>query len=721
MIYSDTVTVSLVNGKMFPIDIDVDVQMTVTSKNQYYYWCTVLSKITATFSDGSTHEFAHTSTNVEITNSQGDVQWTISPYSGWGSQGSRTLSVESAESSQISPRSRWMAQPCAYWGKAVGKSTAINLPGNLMPASGDCDVWIDVAHWAARTVTAGGPWDSETAVWALRQNSPTASAINDGTPVITYQRTDEHAGEVVIWYADSGGTLHLGSSDSFEDGELKQICVRIRGKQIQAVMLGVKDGSFQELGDATYTWSPALNSSRGISFGLVSDDNENFILPNLMFGSLVVLPTESQGTLPVHARVPTQITVCGGNVFYQQEDEDTPESLLSEVGLGQVSVAQDYDQLYIAVEGATNIWDVDTSGGSAGALIAEDGTAPVNPKLCCNWRGRIVVVTRDEPNNIYASRAGDPLDWDYGQEDAQAAFALNDGTEAGKIGLPITALIVASNDVLIVGGEKSIWCLQGDPMDGGSVQDIVHSIGVISQSAWCRISDGSVIFVSQNGLYQISSGAMVPVCLSGAWSQFFTEMDRSGQWCLCGYDRDREAVLVIYTPTVTSGDSQGLYYDIRTRSCWAVTFPYAIAPTCVSMDETSDPQRRQLVFGCRDGYVRYFAPELPWDDGNRTIESYFWFGPLTDPDMSQKLMLSTLEVEVAAGSEANLGIYAGNSYPEALTAMPAANIAIGPAAANRNRSRVRGQTIALRLTATALRPMLYERGSAEVTPGGMRR
>jgi hypothetical protein len=69
---------------------------------------------------------------------------------------------------------------------------------------------------------------------------------------------------------------------------------------------------------------------------------------------------------------------------------------------------------------------------------------------------------------LYASRAGNPEDWDYSAVDAAAAWAAT-------IGHPIEHLFPTANALVVIGGGRATAFI-GDPAAGGCVRDLTNVI-----------------------------------------------------------------------------------------------------------------------------------------------------------------------------------------------------------------------------------------------------
>jgi hypothetical protein len=271
-------------------------------------------------------------------------------------------------------------------------------------------------------------------------------------------------------------------------------------------------------------------------------------------------------------------------------------------------------------------WVTDTYASGA-----SKGTVPQDCRLICRYRDRMVLAGAPaDPHIWYMSRMGDPKDFDYGVSVADLRRATA-GTiaDSGEIGEPITALIPHSDDYLIFGLANSIRVLRGDPTFGGQIDLLAEGIGVLVGRAWCRMPDGATILMTTDGLYYISPGA-------GAFPQPLSRDHLPDD--LVGIDGESVFVLMAYDPRfrgvhiILHGDNASgrhhYWFDWVARSFWPVAYGNSDhEPTLPVLTAPDMPVPPQVLFACRDGYIRAFEPTALTDCGE-PIVSYLKFGPL---------------------------------------------------------------------------------------------
>src|SRR5262249_26865517 len=98
---------------------------------------------------------------------------------------------------------------------------------------------------------------------------------------------------------------------------------------------------------------------------------------------------------------------------------------------------------------------------TAGALPTDAGGN--YPRLICTWRGRLVLSgLKQDPHNFFMSAVSNGHDFDYSPLSVTPTQAVAGNLSSlGLIGDVITSLVPYSDDVLIVGGDHTIWMIQG--------------------------------------------------------------------------------------------------------------------------------------------------------------------------------------------------------------------------------------------------------------------
>lgn len=321
---------------------------------------------------------------------------------------------------------------------------------------------------------------------------------------------------------------------------------------------------------------------------------------------------------------------------------------------------------------ANGVYNIEAAGSMK-------GTAPTNCSMIAAWRARIVVSGQKEnPHLVYASRVGNPFDWDSGSNDPTASWVLN-VAQAGNIGDVVTALMPSTDDTLLIGQDRGLYRLDGDVTDGGSLSVVSTAVGVCGPRAWCSSGDGTTYFVNASGLWSYGQGGLRN--LSGArLGAYWRTTVRQGVMIQLAYDPTRNGVWVFATatdPALAVFVVNHLFYDIDLDAFFPMSFLRTeMDPTAVVWQHDPNGWTRGLLLGGADGLLRRMS-SLGCGDGDD------WNGTTRVPILSHCLMGPVMlagdvqrsrshEIEVVAGT--NRFRSPGYTYftaNEATTALPA--------------------------------------------------
>ncbi|MHA7813262.1 MAG: hypothetical protein ACX94C_07730 [Phycisphaerales bacterium] len=152
------------------------------------------------------------------------------------------------------------------------------------------------------------------------------------------------------------------------------------------------------------------------------------------------------------------------------------------------------------------------------------GTIPTRPKLICDWRGRVVLARCEgKSRTLYMSEQGNPFGWDFYPPVISATMAVSldvpTTSDTGNIPDVVNALVPYSDEILIIGGDHTIWAINGDPTAGvlgaargtfpsGQLQLISDSVGMAYGRPWCKDPSGVLYFFgSRGGVYRMVPGS----------------------------------------------------------------------------------------------------------------------------------------------------------------------------------------------------------------------
>lgn len=299
------------------------------------------------------------------------------------------------------------------------------------------------------------------------------------------------------------------------------------------------------------------------------------------------------------------------------------------------------------------------------------GTVPTYCWLTANWRGRFILAQDiNNPQNVYASRLGDPYDFNYAATDPAAAWAAN-FSESGQIGEPVTAFIPFNDDLAVVSCINSVWLIEGDPSDGGSFVLLSNTMGIVGPRAWCTDAAHTLYFVGTSGLYSLRpfwAQYQPPQNLTDkTWMQFFQGLDRNQSQITLVYDEVNQYIkigIAPYSPTEsTSPVGSTLIFDLRNGGLWPQGYggdatPFSIASyvpgyALTSVDADGWPigpavPQQTIALGGSEGCVYQASPSTTYDQtvtGNYAISSYATFGPI-NPIPDSMALLHAVEMDM---------------------------------------------------------------------------
>jgi len=347
----------------------------------------------------------------------------------------------------------------------------------------------------------------------------------------------------------------------------------------------------------------------------------------------------------IYGKVITTVDFSDGETVTGTDDDGNAISFTAVSALAQSSVPLWYDW---------TVWGGDSAYG----------TLPEQPTIGCLYRGRIVLAGKAYDSHQWEmSRQGNPWDWNYVANDAQAPIAGNNA-DVGKVGEPIIALIPRKDDYLIFGCTNSLWVLRGDPAEGGSLDPITLTTGMFGPKSWCWDAEDNLYFWGSGGIYLLPTQGGTIGQVVNLTAQIVPDIigdekiDPSTHRVTMGYDRRRHGILISIT-RITSGANSNYWLDLRTKGLFPESYPTNAAVESMCFYNADDDDYRHLLLGCKDGYIRYFDDNAKVDDNGDTdaaISAYCVFGPYAlneDPDNEGKLISSTIVVAGGASGGAH--------------------------------------------------------------------
>jgi hypothetical protein len=344
----------------------------------------------------------------------------------------------------------------------------------------------------------------------------------------------------------------------------------------------------------------------------------------------------------------------------------TGTGALAQIGSGlmtPMSIATANGKAYI-VDGSTTVKVIDCEAGTVATLTASAGSVPQRGTICCTWRGRLLIVSKLDPHNIYASKSGDATDWDTDPATVTAtqAWALNAGETEGKIGRPIRALVPCGDDYLIVGTDAGIYVLRGDPANGGDVQTLAQAgVGMFGQNAWCIDPAGTVWFFGAGKLWTMAPGSPPQeAAMSSRLADWLGDRNGISNHVSMAWDGWRNGCWLFFTPVdgVTAGTHA--FYDASADAAELHQFPATMQPVASFAYDGDGLKDRYILLGGNDGYIRKLNPTSTNDDGT-AISSSVEFTPIRPAGVGEQAILTECVLSTGTTSRLTLGCKAGET------------------------------------------------------------
>ena len=266
------------------------------------------------------------------------------------------------------------------------------------------------------------------------------------------------------------------------------------------------------------------------------------------------------------------------------------------------------------------------------------GSIPDQVNAGCSWRGRgVVCADKYYPHQWYMTRQGGNMwDFNYISNDKQSPVAGGgDPDVPGQVGDIIVVPIPYDRDHLLFGCANSIYCMFGDPVDGGTLDKLDIPGGILGTRAWCKDRNGSLYMLVSTGLIRIPKGfGAFENLTEETYPDFINDLafNPSTHRIVMGYDKIKHGVKIVKV-TLATGANTGWWYDLKIEGL----FPESYASTehgIFSMFdyEATNPTYRKLLLGCNNGYIYKEdsdnADDTLADDSAQAVDSYITFGPI---------------------------------------------------------------------------------------------
>jgi hypothetical protein len=349
-------------------------------------------------------------------------------------------------------------------------------------------------------------------------------------------------------------------------------------------------------------------------------------------------------------------------------------------------------------------------GGSSGAM-------PTQAYLVAAYRGRLVLSGNPQyPNQWYMCEVANPFGWLYGADDPMSAVAGNNA-DAGQCSDIVRSLISFHDDYMIFGGASTSWVLRGDPVAGGSLDNLSDTTGIFGANSWCFDDARNLYFWGSGGVYKMEANfsritnlteLVLPDIINDEGA------DPTTHGITMGYDKKRHG-LVISITLLADGTNSNYFYSFKTQGFYPETYPEECGPYSIFYYDANDTDFADLLVGCKDGYIRKFDNSQKDDDIGTTdeaISSYVTYPITAISDLDENGKLTEMVFDLGGGASGgdfsdtdavSYELHKGKDAETVLenikdgaTAFKSATLT-GPGRQNKIRPRMRGAFIGVKL------------------------
>ena len=329
------------------------------------------------------------------------------------------------------------------------------------------------------------------------------------------------------------------------------------------------------------------------------------------------------------------IAVSGGDVYTGRPTEGALRAATDGANVvtttGRIGLQSAFGKVYLCdgINANYSVWTASTN--TVAAWTPDAGTLPVSgatgARYIALYRGRIVLSGLiADPHNWFMSAAGDPLDWDYGATVSATMAVAGNNTDAGECPDIITCLAPYSDDLMFIGGDHTLWLLQGDPADRGRIDNISYQTGISGPDAFTFDPNGIFYFFGSGTIWRMAPGGAPEPLSRNRMDATFGNIDLVSNIVHLAWDSIRRGLFIFVVPK-TEGATTHYYWDERTDGFWKIAFPNAQGPTTVLAFNGDDPDDNALILGGFDGYLRKIDSAVKDDDGT-AVSSYVLYPPI---------------------------------------------------------------------------------------------
>ena len=363
---------------------------------------------------------------------------------------------------------------------------------------------------------------------------------------------------------------------------------------------------------------------------------------------------------------------------------------------------------------------------------ATKGIIPPRCKLISSWRGRIVLARGDNEQEWFMSGQSDPFNYLFFPPVSSATQAIQGSlARAGLVPDVTNGIIPYTDDLLIMGGDHSMWRFTGDPAAGGQIDLISDITGMAFGKAWTKDPNGIIYFFgSRGGVYRMSPESLPERITYGSIERDLQDLDLAANYIRLVWNYRDEGLHVFQIPYGAVTEQLDHWFWEQKSGGWYKdnfydTSAVSNQPTAAAVVDGDDPNDRRLLLGgggntslsSGDGYVAAWDADTFTDTGT-AIYSKALIGPFQSDDK---------EVRMTSFSPVLASDQGGADYRLYVT--PAADtlsgqVFNGTMQSGRNprlRLRGRGSHIFLEISDASINRWAFETATVEVYPAGRQR
>lgn len=425
---------------------------------------------------------------------------------------------------------------------------------------------------------------------------------------------------------------------------------------------------------------------------------------------------------PVSTRESSLIIVSGGTVKKLLKTTLTTPTGGSSILTDQpfrINAAQLFQNIFYVDGAVSKYYDLAADEVKDWATDVTKGTLPAKCRLIARYKGRVMIAGQQaDPSNWFMPKVGDPFDFDFTPANPTAIQAVaGNASEVGLVGDVVTALMSFNDDAILIGGDKSLWQMSGDPAAGGSIDLITDQIGV-AWNAWTQGPHGEIYFLGIDGVYRIIPRELPTKITSNRLDERFKSINLAGIRCLMAWDILRQGLVIVLAVPQTSVQT-AYFWDSRVDAWTVDTYPLEFGPSFLYAYDSERVDDNEFLLGCKDSFIRQADNDAADDDGT-AINSKVRYKPIALTDGRSDGVLQGVAVTLAVGSGAvTLKVYTGQTAEECVNSTTSRYTRTLNAGRNsRAGQNIRGRYVQIELSSTVSARWAVESVFLTIRPSG---